>query len=154
MVVVAFGTGLRLAEIQKLKIQDIKAGEGLIYVEHGKGNKPGVVQLHPYVRQVLHEYLAEIWHTPRRPAIYIFEGKKGHYVSDSTIYRNCVNHIGVPTHQLRRAYATAIYGITGDLLLVQRLLRHQRPDTTIKYIGPDLKRIRDAVNPFDSKIAA
>lgn len=154
MVVVAFGTGMRLQEIQRLKIEDIKADEGLIYIQHGKGDKPGVVQLHPYVRKVLHDYLAEIWSTPRRPAIYLFEGKKGRYVSDSTIYRNCVDHIGVPTHQLRRAYATTTYGMTGDLLLVQRLLRHRHPDTTVKYIGPDLQRIRDAANPFDSRLAA
>ena len=42
------------------------------------------------------------------------------------------------THSLRRTKATLIYRRTGNLRAVQLLLRHQRVESTVKYLGIEI----------------
>ena len=52
--------------------------------------------------------------------------------------------IGLPardygTHSLRRTKASIIYRATGNLRAVQTLLGHTKIDSTVRYLGVDVK---------------
>ena len=53
---------------------------------------------------------------------------------------------GVVPHQLRHAFATRAYAVDRDLLTVQQLLGHAKPETTALYARiPDEARRRTAL---------
>ena len=51
---------------------------------------------------------------------------------------------GSSPHPLRHRYATRVYGGSGDLLAVQKLLGHSSPETTQRYVLMDAERLRRA----------
>lgn len=53
LALIAFGTGLRLMELVRLRIKDVDFGAGLIIVHDGKGGKNRVVPLPKSLRQAL-----------------------------------------------------------------------------------------------------
>jgi site-specific recombinase XerC len=82
IVVVLLYTGLRLAELVALDVEDVRisARKGLLVVRSGKGDAYREVPLNALVRQVLGEWLAErqqqvnecelaVFRGPRRPAV-------------------------------------------------------------------------------------
>lgn len=52
----------------------------------------------------------------------------------------------VASHDLRATFATSIWNLTGDGLLVQRLLGHANFSTTQGYIETEWNKMRDALN--------
>ncbi|MGP9583994.1 tyrosine-type recombinase/integrase, partial [Brachybacterium sp. AOP35-5H-19] len=50
------------------------------------------------------------------------------------------------THTLRHRFATEAYRNSHDLLLVQTLMGHSKPETTAIYVGLDTAQARTVVN--------
>jgi len=68
----------------------------------------------------------------------VFEGRtKGQpYTYLWKIWKQAGEHIGlrISSHTFRRCAANHLYKMTGDIHLVQRLLRHKKVQTTLRYI--------------------
>jgi integrase/recombinase XerD len=70
-----YATGLRRAELARLKITDIDSARNVIHVQGGKGRKDRDVML----SQNLLEALREHWRSLRRkPAVWLFPGNRWH----------------------------------------------------------------------------
>jgi site-specific recombinase XerD len=66
VIMVAYGAGLRAAEVCRLQIRDIDSKRMLIYVRDGKGGKDRYALLSPVVLKVLRDYYRS--HPPHHPA--------------------------------------------------------------------------------------
>jgi integrase/recombinase XerD len=126
-VVLAAYAGLRVSEIAKLDASDIDLANSVLMVRDGKGNKDRRIPLHPTARQML------------APAI-----KRG-----GRVVPYAKNSIGVAVsahlhaqgldascHKLRGSFATNLAKVSnGNVTLVQHLLGHADPATTMRYVG-------------------
>lgn len=159
-VVVAFAiiTGFRLAECIGLRWSDIDFGGRRISVR-GKGDKAASIPLTPAVRELIwrlrgHHPEFVFTYAVRRP------GGRGErrigerlpitYEGMKTAWRRAKR--GVPDfrfHDTRHTAATRMLRATGNLKLVQKLLRHDDIGTTAKYAHADDDDLRAAMEAVE-----
>ena len=122
--------GLRVHEIAKLRGDDI-AGARLTVT--GKGNSTWVVPLHPrLVEEATHHPSSGYWfptYDPQSTAPHV----GAHAVSKAI--RDTMRRAGFDgkPHQLRHWFGTSLVTSGVDLGVVQKLMRHESPQTTTIY---------------------
>lgn len=126
-VALAAFAGLRVAEIAHIDADDVDMVRNRITVRNGKGGKDREIPLHPSLRRLLE---------PRvRKSGRLFQVKPetlsrsvAKYLRESGVDHTC--------HSLRATFATELAEVArGDVLLVQTLLGHDSPTTSMTYIG-------------------
>jgi integrase/recombinase XerD len=152
MILLAALAGLRVAEIAKVKAEDIDLGARRIHIT-GKGNKRAWVPLHPLLVDIAATMPSSGYWFPgnsRRP------GQPIRSKSVSDIIGQAMKRAGVTgtPHSLRHWYATTLLSDGADLRTVQELMRHSSIQTTQVYTQvPDARRT-DAVDRLDPFRAA
>jgi integrase len=140
MILAAALAGLRAAEVARLGWLDVD-GRGLL-VRAGKGGHQRRVPLHPELAAAL-----DAEHARRRAGtagsgfrytgngeMWVFPGQSGGPLSPGVVTKTLSRVLGSATgHQLRHRFATRAYAAERDLLAVQRLLGHSKPETTARY---------------------
>ena len=149
-----YGSGLRISEALSLKRKDAPNGEWLRV--KGKGNKYRDVPLLPIICEGVKEYID---HCPfdtngDEP---LFLGKRGGELSPRIIQRRVENlryELGLPSHTtphaLRHAFATHLLSGGADLRAIQQLLGHSSLSTTQRYTDvneAELLRLHKAIHP-------
>jgi integrase/recombinase XerC len=127
IILLAAKQGLRRGEIAQIHSSDVTKGlSGWSLRVHGKGNKDRVVPLHDDIAWMLRE-LNEGW---------AFPSQLGGHISPrwvGTLVKRMMPE-GWTTHCLRHRFATIAYSGSRDLLAVQELLGHSKPETTRRYV--------------------
>lgn len=134
MVTLAAFVGLRRSEIATLRTEDM-VGDMLLI--KGKGGRERYIPLMDPLLHVLRQ----------QPAGYLFPGRiDGHISADRVghILRRLLGK-GWSGHKLRHRFASAAYSGNQDLLAVQRLLGHAKPETTRRYVFVPDSSLRAAV---------
>lgn len=137
MVALAARQGLRRAEIAAIHSDDVVQDLlGWSLRVRGKGGRVRVVPLHDDVAGMLRD----------RPPGWAFPSRSGHLSA---------GHVGkliaraLPgawtAHPLRHRFGTVAYAGSRDLLAVQQLMGHARPETTRRYIRLSDDALRSAV---------
>jgi integrase/recombinase XerD len=149
---VAYGAGLRAAEVVSLKASDIDSKLMLIRVEQGKGRKDRNVMLSPHLLELL-----RAWYKAARPQGWLFPGQNR--VSPLTtrqLNRAChaAAHMAkldkrVSPHTLRHSFATHLLEQNIDIRVIQVLLGHAKLDTTALYTRVATKTIREVMSPLE-----
>jgi integrase len=120
--------GLRACEIAPFRGEDVVDGAWL-RIRVAKGGAEQAVPAHSAVLEVAREAPAGWWF-PRRDF-------RGHMTSSnlSTEVRTFLRGLGIDghCHQLRHSYGSSLYEQSGDLRVVQELLRHASPSYTALY---------------------
>lgn len=138
MLMVYYGTGLRLMELINAKVQDIDGARGTLKVISGKGNKDRYVLLTPAVLELLRAYWLEY-----RPRDWLFYSNRGmeQQICTSSVskpFREAVKAAGIPfqcsIHSLRHAYATHQLAAGMPLNELQNQLGHSSVRTTQNYL--------------------
>lgn len=153
-----YGTGIRCAELQNLKVQDIDGERLVIHVRQGKGGKDRDVLLSP----VLHATLRDYWREAR-PSSWLFPGMVRHQrdnnkrCSRKAIFNTCQTtgiRAGlkrpVYPHLLRHCFATHLLESGTDLRTIQLLLGHTSLRTTSRYLHLSRHHMRSVVSPLDT----
>jgi site-specific recombinase XerD len=149
---VAYGAGLRAAEVISLKIGDIDSKRMLIRVEQGKGRKDRYVMLSPHLLELL-----RAWSRAARPQGWLFPGRERiqpmttrqlnhacHAAADrAEIYKR------VSLHTLRHSFATHLLEQNVDIRVIQVLLGHAKIDSTALYTRVATKTIQQIMSPLD-----
>lgn len=138
MLTLALRQGLRRGEIALVHSADLLEDlAGWSLRVHGKGRKERIIPLADDVADRLRGL----------PAGWAFPGGvDGHLSADYVgvlMARALPN--GLTAHTLRHAFATNAYRATRDLLAVQTLLGHSRPETTQNYVLLPDDSLRNAV---------
>jgi integrase/recombinase XerD len=149
---VAYGAGLRAAEVISLKVSDIDSKRMVIRVEQGKGRKDRYVMLSPHLLELL-----RAWWRAARPQGWLFPGRdRVQPMTTRQLRRAChaaahMAEIGKPVspHTLRHSFATHLLEQNTDIRVIQVLLGHARLDTTALYARVATKMIREVVSPLE-----
>lgn len=149
---VAYGAGLRAAEVVTLKIGDVDSKRMLIRVEQGKGRKDRHAMLSPQLLDVL-----RAWWRQCRSQGWLFPGRDP-FLPLTTRQLNRVCHMAagvaglgawVSPHTLRHSFATHLLESHTDVRVIQVLLGHAKLDTTARYAQVATNTLRMVTSPLD-----
>jgi integrase len=149
MFLLGINTGLRVSDLLKLKINDIK-GKKKLTVREGKTKKPRTIQL-TNIYDELNSYIDTLDGTE-----WTFPSRKGDKpISRIQAYRqlNKASDMvdmpdGIGTHTMRKTFGYWYYKQTKDVAKLQSILNHSHPEITLKYIGITDEEIEDSLNDF------
>jgi len=151
MLMLAYGSGLRLQEIINLKIADINSARMVIEVRRGKGKKDRQVVLSEKLLEQLRKYFIAY-----RPKTWLFEGQHGAqygYRSLQMVFSRAKTKAGVTVaggiHTMRHSFATHLLENGTDLRVIQELLGHNSIKTTVRYTHVSQAQIRKVKSPLD-----
>lgn len=165
LIEVLYSSGLRLAEVQQLDLQDLNLQVGQMKVR-GKGGKERLVPIGRKAREALEAYLVQRARLPVRarterverdgvtgpyPAARapVFLSVRGGRLSRRQIQRTVGKTLdsvaggeGLSTHALRHSFATHMLDRGADLMAVKELLGHASLSTTRIYTHTSVSRLQ------------
>lgn len=153
MLMLAYGSGLRMSEITNLKPSDIESDQMRILIRHGKGDRDRYAMLPQVTLDTLREYWKE-----SRPKEWLFEapktGGKFHGKTLSDVFKTALKKSGVTKsgslHTLRHCFATHLYEDGHNLLALKKLLGHVRIDTTAWYTQLAYSQVLGMKSPIET----
>jgi integrase/recombinase XerD len=157
VLMVCFGSGLRISEAVALKISHIDSARMLLRVEHGKGGKDRYTILSPALLQ----FLRCCFRILRPAGEWMFPSWRPHrHISSGLVQRACRDawqRAGLPKritpHSLRHAFASSLLENGVDTRVIQVLLGHSRIDTTARYTAISPAKIAATASPLDQLLA-
>ena len=153
-----YATGLRRAELARLKVSDVDSQRMVIHVQGGKGRKDRDVLLSPTLLDELRRHWQRL---RRKPNVWLFPGKSSHTsdrpITPKVIYHACkraARRAGLPNgvhpHTLRHCFATHLLEAGADLRTIQLLLGHSDLEETTIYLHLSERHLNATVSPLDS----
>ena len=154
-----YSTGLRVAEVAALDLQDLDLTSGTVHVRRGKGGKARVVPLGDMAVAALLDYLQHsrpgFAEKPGCAALFVandqscFAGSRLSTHGIRFIVHRAARNAGIDRpispHQVRHACATHMLRAGCDLAHIQQLLGHSRIDTTEIYTHVDVSDLADVL---------
>ena len=155
LLMVLYGTGMRRAEMARLKVADIDSQRMILHVVNGKGHKDRDLPLTPALLETLRAYWR--WLKPRT---YLFPSRmhRDHEqpISDKTVWHACAQAAKrasirkrVSPHLIRHSWATHLLEAGTDLRTIQLLLGHEDLETTAKYLHLSAQHLHQISNPLE-----
>lgn len=153
-----YATGVRRAELTRLKISDVDSSRMVIHVEGGKGRKDRDVMLSATLLEELRAY----WRWLRRkPAVWLFPGGVWHssngHIHDKVVWlavKDAAKRAGlkknIHPHTLRHCFATHLLEGGADLRTIQLLLGHSDLEETTIYLHVSTRQLHATPSPLDS----
>lgn len=164
IVMLFFGTGLRVSELVGINVNDIDFYEASILVTR-KGGDQDQVFFGPEVEEALRDYYEHdraLLLGDKTSETAFFISTKHNRISVRSVeemIQNYARKAGLNTkvtpHALRRSFGTYLYDATGDIYLVADALHHSSVETTKKHyarMSKDHKRIaaKESSGLFDN----
>jgi site-specific recombinase XerD len=150
---VAYGAGLRAAEVVGLKVGDIDSQRMRIRVEQGKGRRDRDALLSPHLLASLRN-----WWKVARPPVWLFPNRLTSFNAVTPRSLNRAFHVAVKTagisepvclHTLRHCFATHLLEQGVDVRVIQVLLGHKKLETTSVYTHVAAKALDGIESPLD-----
>jgi integrase/recombinase XerD len=159
---VAYGAGLRVAEVASLKVGDIDSARMLIRVERGKGGRSRHALLSPDLLTLLRAWWQEGRHQGvMLPGGWLFPGQDpskpittrqlGRVVEEAAQTAELTKHVS--PHTLRHSFATHLLEDGTDIRVIQVLLGHAKLDNTALYTRVATRTVRTVTSPLDKIVA-
>ncbi len=155
---VAYGAGLRVAEVASLKVGDIDSERMLIIVERGKGGRYRHALLSPSLLGLLRAWWQEGrqqgvmrsggWLFPGQdPARPITTRQLSRVVEAAAVAAGLTKNVS--PHTLRHSFATHLLESGTDIRIIQALLGHNNLQTTARYTQVATSTIGRTPSPLD-----
>ncbi|GCE85336.1 tyrosine-type recombinase/integrase [Komagataeibacter diospyri] len=156
---VAYGAGLRVAEVAALKVSDIDSARMLLRVERGKGGRYRNAMLPADLLPLLREW----WKLGRQQGVmhpqgWLFPGQNAmrpictrqlHRVVVTAAHAASISK-RVGPHTLRHSFATHLLEDGVDIRVIQALLGHARLNSTALYTRVATRTVRAVISPLDT----
>lgn len=139
-------TGIRVAEVSHMKIEDINRDRLTVHVTHGKGNKERITCITPVAMRHLLAYI----NGREEDGEYLFYNKNHKRLEEGGIRKilkiieSRTDVTDVHPHRFRRTFATNCYRRGMDIYEIQRLMGHSNIGTTKDYITIDDSKIMES----------
>lgn len=153
-----YGTGVRRAELTRIKISDVDSQRMVIHIQGGKGRKDRDVMLSP---NLLEELRRHYRHLRKKPTTWLFPGGKWHTadhpIDAKVVWQAC--HIAaqraglnkdVHPHTFRHCFATHLLEGGADLRTIQILLGHRDLEETTIYLHLSNRHLSATASPLDA----
>ena len=155
LLMMVYGSGLRVSEVVRLKPQHIESDRMLVRVEQSKGRKDRYTLLSKKALEVLRLYFKHY-----SPWPYLFVGReKGTPLAIATAQkmytyakRKARLTKGHGIHTLRHCFATHLLMHGVDIQLIKEFLGHNHLETTMVYLHMVPDRIVKVKSPLDLEI--
>lgn len=152
MLSLAYGCGLRVSEVVRMKWADLDFERSVLYVRLGKGHKDRVVMLPTSLVEDLNGYRQR-----NQPITYLFEshlaGKPLSKRTVQAVFEKACEKAGIVhkggIHSLRHSFATHLLEAGTDLRFIQSMLGHSSSKTTERYTHVTAGNVRRVVSPLD-----
>ena len=153
-----YATGLRRAELARLKVSDVDSQRMVIHVRGGKGRQDRDVMLSPKLLDELRRHWRRL---PQKSSYWLFPGNHrhtaGHPIDTKTAWHACQQaarraglHKAVHPHTLRHCFATHLLEAGADLRTIQILLGHHDLKETTVYLHLSQRHLKATASPLDS----
>lgn len=134
--VIGINTGLRISDILKLKVSDVKDKTHIIITEQ-KTDKNKRFLINSMLRKDIDQYIEGMSND-----MYLFSSRKGDNpitrVQAYRILNDVANRLGIEevgTHTLRKTFGYWHYKQHKDVAILQDIFNHSAPSVTLRYIG-------------------
>jgi integrase/recombinase XerD len=137
--------GLRVGSAVGLDVEDVDLDRGSLRLRSAKGDRQEEAVVPKATCGILREFIG---HRGTGP---LFIGRGSRRISIRHVQRvfaDLAEEAGIATthtHSLRHSFAQNLYRTTGDVLLVQRALRHRSIESTMVYARADDRRLREVL---------
>ena len=145
---IGISTGLRIGDIVKLKVSDVK-GKSSFKILEGKTKKERTVHLNAIMAEIA-DYTEGM-----NEAEYLFPSRKGDsHISTTQAYRiltNGADLIGrkdIGTHSMRKTFGYHYYKKTHDIVTLMNIFNHSDQSITKRYIGITEEEVADTLKDF------
>jgi integrase/recombinase XerC len=143
-----YGSGIRLAELMRLRDTDVNQSESLLKVL-GKRNKERIIPYPRSLNELIHQYKLERNQLFDGSTSTLFVTSTGKPVYEKLIYRVVNKYLALVTtidqkspHVLRHTFATHMLNRGADLNAVKEMLGHSNLSATQIYTHTSLEKIR------------
>lgn len=131
-------TGLRISDLLKLKVSDVK-NKSHIEIRETKTGKNKRFYINPNLREHIDKFIENM-----ASGCFLFTSKKGANkpltrIQAYRIINNAVKSVGIcdkiGTHTLRKTFGYWHYQQFKDIAILQDIFNHSAPSVTLRYIG-------------------
>ena len=153
MVMIGCYTALRISDILRLKVKDVKNKKNITMREQKTG-KQKIIPINAVLRKALEDYIKD-----KKEYEYLIKSreKENKAITRDTAYK-ILKDIGekfelenVGTHTLRKTFGYHFYQQTKNIVVLQEFYNHSDPSVTLKYIGINQEAVNKAVLNFSYK---
>lgn len=149
-----YSCGLRIGELINLELKHIDIQRNQVAVKNSKGRKDRYVKMADSLAPLIRNYVQTY-----KPMVYFAEGKPNEKYTASSVRaflkRSCqLAQIrkNVTPHTFRHSYATHLLESGTDIRLIQTLLGHNKPETTMIYTHVSTSSLEKINNPLDEAV--
>jgi len=150
MIKLLYSSGLRLSELQRLKVNDLELSQRIGWVRKGKGQKDRMIILSEDLCGDLQNYITD-------ENKYLFPGREEDKPISVRQIQNIVARVAnaaqinknVHVHTLRHSFATHLLENGTDIRKIQALLGHSNLNTTQIYTHISNKELKQVRSPLD-----
>ena len=146
-------SGLRISDILKLRVRDVKGKEKIVMREK-KSGKERKFPLNKVLKKSLASYVGQ-----KKDYEFLFRSRQGcnQPVSRQQAWK-ILSEAGerfgldsIGTHTLRKTFGYHMYQQTHDIVTIQKILNHATQDYTLRYIGITQDTLDSAVSNLSFK---
>lgn len=149
--ILGINTGLRISDILKLKVSDVK-NKKYIIIQEQKTKKMRKIIISNTIKISLRQFTEQ-----KNSNEYLFKSRKGNNRPISRIQAYRIIHDAcqkaevkerIGTHTMRKTFGYHFYKQTKDIALLQNILNHSSPNVTLRYIGVNQDIIDNSLKQF------
>jgi integrase len=153
-------TGLRISDILKLKVKDVRNQDYISMTKENREIKTGkskILKISPNLKKEISDYIKG-----KSDDEFLFRSKKGNFpiqrIQAYRILNDIVRQVGIKdqigTHTLRKTFGYHFYNKYNDntgrgLTILQQIFNHSTPYVTLRYIGITQDQIDDMIDDFE-----
>ncbi|MEN6325803.1 MAG: site-specific integrase [Syntrophomonas sp.] len=143
-------SGLRISDILRLRISDVKNRQNIILREKKTG-KQKTFEINPSLKKALIDYCQD-----KDPDDYLIKSRQNYNrpITRSMAYKilqdaaEQFNIESIGTHTMRKTFGYHFYLQTKDVVTLQKIFNHSHPAITLRYIGIEQQAINEAIRRF------
>lgn len=156
IIAMLYSSGLRVGELIGLELRHFDFHRKQLLIKQAKGRKDRYATIAESIFPLL-----KLYYDSYRPKTYFIENPKGGIYNPSSIrsfLKQSCTLAGikkrVTPHTLRHSYATHLLEHGTDLRLIQELLGHSKPETTMIYTHVSTRQLSEVKSPLDIALHA
>ena len=150
MFILGINSGLRISDILKLRVKEVKNKE-YINIREKKTGKQRVFPLNAFMKKELKAYCEN-----KEPNEYLIKSRQNSNTQLSRqmaykIIRLAGENQGIAnlgTHSLRKTFGYHFYQQYKDIVTLQKIFNHADPSITLRYIGIEQAAINSKIKNF------